>query len=383
MNKIEHFPVNWTDGEKLTAKRFFEQYNNTIETIKEYSTLHQHNYNFGLLDKIDDKVEAVNLEVVSNNSSNIAVQLKSCNAVTLNGYRLFYHKGLYGDSYTPKAYINLDEFGSTEKQMLVVLSINPFKLIPVGIPDPDAVPLHHPYALPEIQLHIVSKDNVNENFIQENHLIVGELFIENKTIKLNDNFIPPVKKIKFHHELNNFNDQLVQSLIRSRNYAILIYKRNKNNGRVNHLSENTFTLCNDIINFYSNHIFYLAQIVAEQSPIFLTEKIAVLANMFSASLNIMDEKDKEMLLQYYYDWTDIKPSQFIHSINDMLTLQYEHTNIKASVDKIERLISLTERLFKKISELEYIGQTKENIVVSEEKSSFTNHGKKNIWSVFD
>ena len=37
--KMKYLPINWTDGVKISADHFFKNYNNIIETIKDYNVI--------------------------------------------------------------------------------------------------------------------------------------------------------------------------------------------------------------------------------------------------------------------------------------------------------------------------------------------------------
>ncbi|APU09420.1 MULTISPECIES: hypothetical protein [Cellulophaga] len=383
-NKIQNLPINWTDGVKLSENHFFKQYYNTIETIKSYNTTNQKNFDYGILEAIDSNLRALDLELSSDTGNTIAISLKSCNAITKNGYKIVFYDGLYGDDYTPKKIINFSETEDSEaRTYYVIASISPFELVPVGQPDPEVIPLHHPNAMPKISLDVIPVNQVNTHFLEGNFIVVGKINAEQGVFSLNESYIPPVKKIIYNDALDKFRVDLIQVLIRMRKNAILIIKKNRNNKRTNKLAENTFVLCNDFNQFYGQSIYYLKEIVAEESPIYLAKQISVLANQFSTSLSIMDEKEREELLQYYFEWTDVKPSNFNSKIEDVLNNNYSHINIAGTVDVLGEFVSIIDRLFNKMSALEYIGQRKDNIVISEDSIIKKDKPGKSSWSIFD
>lgn len=383
-NKIQNLPINWTDGVKLSEKHFFKQYYSVLETIKDYNSSGQKNFDFGILEAIDSNFSALDLELSSDTGTSIAVSLKSCNAITKNGYKILYYKGLYGEDNTPKKVVNFSEAEDASiHNYYVIVSISPFDLIPVGQPEPEAVPLHHPYALPKIALDVVPVNQVNTHFLQGNFIVVGEIKSEQGVFSLNDSYIPPVKKVAYNDALEKFRVDLIQVLLRMRKNSILIIKKNRNHKRINRLAENTFLLCNDFNQFYGQSIYYLKEIVSQESPIFLAKQISILANQFSTSLSIMDEKEREELLQYYFEWTDVKPSNFNSKIEDVLNNRYNHINIIETVEVLGEFISIIDRLFNKMSALEYIGQRKDNIVISEDSVIKKDKPGKSSWSIFD
>lgn len=89
---------------------------------------------------------------------------------------------------------------------------------------------------------------------------------------------------------------------------------------------------------------------------------------------------REELLQYYYEWTNITPSDFMHSIEKVTSIVYEHTDISTSLHTLGAFLTLLERMFHKMGELEYIGLVRENIVVGEESTVSPQEEKKKKWS---
>ncbi len=377
----KYFPINWTDGVKLNFKHFRDSNYNVIQTIKNYNAISQKEYDFGILDRIDD-IDAIKIELVNNSTENLTLKLVSCNAIAQNGYLIIYNEKLYGKEYPTKIINSSDYDNNINQAFYVVVTINPFVPIPVGMPDPEIIPLHHPYALPKISIDILPVGKTNTSYITERFLVVGKISLTNGKFIIDDEYIPPVKKIDYNSRLKNFKEVLVQVLVRVKNYSLQIFKKNKENLKSNKLVEKTFILCENINDFYSQNIFYLQSIIGEQSPIYFVDKISMLANKLSISLNTMDEKDRELLLQYYYEWTDIKPSDFLNIIGQVLSIQYNHIEINDTIKKLNNFLGIIDRLLKKMSDLEYIGQRKDNIVISEESHSLKKE-KEKIWSILD
>ena len=65
----------------------------------------------------------------------------------------------------------------------------------------------------------------------------------------------------------------------------------------------------------------------------------------------------------------------------MLEMQYDHNNINESMKLIDDTFNLIAELWIKLSLLEYIGQHKDNIIVSDKKL-ITQPVKKSKWDIF-
>ena len=65
-------------------------------------------------------------------------------------------------------------------------------------------------------------------------------------------------------------------------------------------------------------------------------------------------------------------------------MEYDHINIAPTLEVLSRFIYLIDRLFTKMSDLEYIGQRKDNIVISEDQTmKKPKDGGSSSWSIFD
>lgn len=310
----------------------------------------------------------------------LSVRLKKCNGLTRGGLPIIFYEGLYGD-YIPTATLPDSNPSAIEDNVfLILVSINPYEMIPIGEPDPEVIPLHHPHVLPSIKLHIMPKSQTNKAFYSKNFLIIGEIKSHGNAFAVNRQYIPPLQKSAYHDGLKSFINQLTHILHNIREDIRTIYSRNLSDKRRDALANNTFVLCNAFSSFYNSRIFFIEQTAQEQPPIFLIQAINELANGFVSALQTLSETMREELLQYYYEWTNITPSDFMHSIEKVTGITYEHTDISSSLHTLGTFLSLLERMFHKMGELEYIGLVRENIVVGEESTTSPQEEKKKKWS---
>ncbi len=196
-------------------------------------------------------------------------------------------------------------------------------------------------------------------------------------------YIPPTSKIKYHPALLLFQKRAATVLVNLRNYCLIINRKNQNKFANNKLASNTFKLCLKVLDFVAEYLFQYSQTAEERPPIFISQSISVLGNYFSNELAIIPETEKEELLQYFYEWVDIKPSELEQIIGDVIEMRYTHTEIYNMLKNVDHFIAVIERLWKKLSDLEYIGQRKDNIVVSEDKRALRETQQQNSWSIID
>mgnify|MGYP006232204391 CR=1 FL=1 len=383
MEKNKNYAVNWTDGVKITQEHFLESHYNLVHTIQDSAATGLNSFNYGIIGSSNGNLNSLEIETYIHTNERLVLRLQACNAVTASGARIVFLPDMYGGE-LPTATIDSSNIDTNSTlDFVVVVTVNPFDLVPVGEPDPEVIPLHHPYALPKISLSIVPRDQINDNFLNSYFLIVGHVQWKNGVFNVDEKYIPPVTKIMYNNELQAFYNSIGQVMTELKANSILINSKNRSKYQNNKLASNTFALCSKVLDFIGQHQFELNQTGIEQPPVFMISKISILANYLSNELSLMDKPEKEGLLQYYYEWIDIKPSMFESAMGEVMQLEYNHLDINEMVSKIDYFIAIMNRLWKKLGQLEYVGQRKENIVISEDKQEVNVTQRSRSWSIID
>lgn len=383
MKDKNYYAVNWTDGVKITKDHFTESYFNTVNTIRDTVQTITHSYDYGLLQAKKGMLSPLEIETHTHTEERLVLKLQSCNAITAGGFKIEFMPDMYGGELPTATIESKDIDTNSNLEFYLIVTVNPFELIPVGEPDPEVIPLHHPYVLPKIGLKIVSKSQFNSSFLEKHFLLVGKIQWRNGSFLVDKGYTPPVARVMYYRPLHEFHKQMTQIFLRLRNYSIIINKKNRDKFQSNALVRNTFLLSAKVMDFVSQYTFEFSQVGEGQSPIFIGQRVSVLANYLSNELAIMEETEKEKLLQYYYEWIDIKPSVFESTLGDLIDLKYDHLDINSMLDKVDFFVVILDKLWKRLSDLEYIGQRKDNIVISEESTSIKTPSSNRSWSIID
>ncbi|MCT4663704.1 MAG: hypothetical protein N4A45_00555 [Flavobacteriales bacterium] len=387
MNKIKKsekiLPINWTDGVKLSKDHFIHQQAQIDQSQTDFAKTQLTAYNYGLLESNRTESDSCVLQIDATNDQKVQVQLDYCHAITQGGIPVYYDKKLYGSN---KAVASLDTDGidiTQSVELYLVLAVDPFQRIPSGEPDPDCIPLHHPYTVSKVNIHILSSQEIDKDFLVNNYLTVGRVFWQNNSFVVDDQYIPPTSKILYNKTLLAFYDSVSKILVDLKSYSLIINTKNEGKYDKNRLAKNTFMLCRKVLDFVGQNLFAYQQMGKEQAPIFLVNSLSVLAHYMATELALFNKKNKEELLQYFYEWINVSPSVLEGALNDIIHLEYNHKDIKSSVEKLDFFLAIMHKLWKKLSELEYIGQRRENIVIGEEKHSSFSKEQKKTYSILD
>ena len=131
------------------------------------------------------------------------------------------------------------------------------------------------------------------------------------------------------------------------------------------LSFNISLISKEILRYSSIIYFDFKNNGLKESPIKTINCFSSLANTIYVSLSFFKESEKEEILKYFYEWTDITPGAFEELLTGMIDLEYDHENLRTVMLQTERFLTVFSQLWGKLSQLEFIGKHKENIVVSE------------------
>lgn len=374
--------VNWADGMKLTQNHFKEGDAHLHDSLRDVAASPLNSFNFGLLPPNSGETSSLSLNIYNHPNSHVEIILENCNILSANGSRMVYWQGLYGNM-NPRLSVQASDMDATNKtEFYVLLNLNPYEGVPIGEPDPEEIPLRHPNLYPKISLHLMTKRQVNSEFIGAHQFIVGVLVWENQQFYWNEDYIPPCTSMSSHRSLLSFLEKTNSVFSQLKNWSVLIIRKNSFGKPVNNkLAQNTCRICEDILEFISTNIFEIKYIIKECPPILLVNKISLLANRINMILLTMEDRYKEELLQYYHEWENVRPVDFESVLGELMELEYNHSDIRAALVSIDKFLTTLSVVWSKLSQLEYVGQRKDNIVIREEVQKGNTVSKK--WSLLD
>lgn len=365
MKKIKYLPINWQNGMLLTEKYFRHTHCEFIENLHQARQERLTRYNYGLGESPNGDTEAVQLEIVGSSIDSVQLSLKYCNAITHSGSAILYSEELYG-SFRPTVSLAGLSQEALEQGVLVALTADPYEGVPVGYPSPNESPLRHPHVLPKIALSVLPIGAANASFLSEEFIVIGKGQASGGFFSLDVNYIPPVQRLKYSPKLLKSYQSILAQLQMLDTQITHIYKKNLGDRRRSDLTASLFSMCSEIQMFNAQHFFALEYTVVEQPPVEFFQKINIMARSVANALIRLQTKDFEALLQYFYEWTDVTPSEFDHALNNMVALKYDHIDIEHALIVSKDFTNKLSTILGKMSELEYVGLIRENIIISDD-----------------
>ena len=359
--------VNWVEGMTVNHLHFQQMENYFIDRLRDDLTGRLTAYNYGLLPSDGDRGNSDAFDISQQLTGKVEIRLIRCNALTSGGYRISYNPPhgeclLYTHSFDADS-----KSPASDKDILwdVILSVEPYRRVPTGIPDEEETPPRHPDCTEHYSLSVVLKDTLNLKQMGLHHLVIGRIRQRGERYEVDNSHIPPCTSMNSHAELliyfEKFNKYL--SDIERASMSIIAKIRNRTNNTS--LANQVFRLCQEIIRHISSIYFKFRNTGKYSAPIYIVDYCSTLAHTCFAALNFNSTADKEEMLKYFYEWIGVTPGTFEEQLAETLGILYDHENIRVIMFQAESFLATLSELLIKLSTLEYIGQHKENIVVAE------------------
>ncbi len=348
MQPLKNKAVNWQDGMKISKDHLIQQESFFIERVRDASSININNLNYGLLSVSHDSGKSLNVKITVDPAKIIKVHLLECHAINAGGERIEITGG--------KLTADFDYSESKEKNFYVIIGVNLFARNAVGSPAPNEEPARLPYCEPTYQLEILPESQMGSR--ENSLLIIGKLQTTNGRLQVIDEFIPPSSSVKNFPLLLEKYHSLGNQMGETANLNLSIVQKIHAKSQATSLVKSLMTLSEKVSDFLAENLAKFMGIVSEMPPVYLVENFIRFAYMMRFTLERMPPKDKEELLTYFSEWTDMTVSQINERISSMLRCEYKHDDIQESLSKAEEFMLMVHTIFSKLNALDFIGKKK-------------------------
>lgn len=382
ISPLKYRPINWIDGMKLSSAHFVatDQYNQDF--IRDARSLSLNNYNYGLLPPFSGQRVSHDIEVTEKATNQVEIKIRHCNAITAEGCRIDIDSSAdYNNQLTYSHYFNEN---SDSRRIIynVLLLVNPFERVPSGNPDPQDNPPRYPEISRGYSISLLPVAEMAPKATDNYHLTIAQLILENGKISINNNYIPPSSAVVSHPNLIRYYELFSTLMNDIQLSAFKIIDKTTGKEAITPLGKNIRLLSEKLLDYLAQVFFSYRNLGYQQSPIQLAGYFSNLAHVFFTGVKLIEPKEREEMLKYFYEWRDVTPSNFEELLARNIELIYNHQDIYASMSLIEEFLKVMAALWNKLSMLEYIGQRKENIVVAEQQMVQQVQAKR-TWTLLD
>lgn len=386
--QLEKKLINWVDGMKISNEHLKQTEDYFIDVVRDATNMRLTEYNFGLLPPYKGEKLSSDFEINERISNHVEIELRKCNAVTPGGYRITINP-VDASDYLKLDYPFEEEVDVTEGEdgnlyWDVILVVRPFDRIPLGPPNPEETPPRHPDSGKSYSLFIRPAGQIKSEDFGMHHLIIGRVTKIADRYEVDHSYIPPCTSMSSHPNLKEYYERFGKYFneIEISSHKI-IQKIHDQEHKSSEIANNIKLVCEHLLSYIATVYFNFRNTGRNYAPIEIINTFSSLAHTTFVSINFINKKQKEEMLQYFYEWSDVTPGNFVEMLTDMLEVTYNHHNIRKMMDKTEYFLMEFSKLWIKLSTLEYIGQHKENIVVAEKVQKIDVSTRRSEWTIID
>lgn len=357
--------VNWVDGMKISQQHFDAHTNFILDGFREVRAVFTNAFNYGLLPVHTKNTERAIFEVFDSLTGDVEVVIKHCSALTPAGFKI----DLTDFSVNLKGLIPTvgEELQQQKIPYYLILSVNPFNKVPHGTLDLDETPPRYPFTKPSHQIEFMPVASFDTRGAkgESNFIVLGKVIVQGKTMQPDLDFIPPCTSVISHPLLLNSYNRAATLMPTLQKYAMRIFQKNTIDKQNSKLAASVKQLCQVLIYDIGNAYFNFRNVIPHVSPIYFVACFSQLAVHLYQATQVLPPTDLEEMLNYIGEWSDIAPHVLLHQLTHVAEIKYEHMDCGLHLDQIQVLLSSLEKIFLQLSELDYIGQRKENIIITE------------------
>ncbi|WP_339702530.1 hypothetical protein [uncultured Marixanthomonas sp.] len=359
--------INWIDGMKINKSHFIGQDNAAVKLIHEALQKDISSVNFGLLPDASTD-DAVDMVLSMDGQNTVHIKLHKCRAVTQGGYLINITKAESNQLEKANKVITAKHtFNEDETSCYIVLTIHPYKRVPIGEADEEEEPPRHPNVIPEYSLDIIPEENINQSEFGMYYVTIGKVVYEEGRATLVEDFIPPCTSIQSHEDLKYTYVEIDTFLNAMERYSLQIIQKIHQKKQANDLAVMVKYISENVLQHLGGKLPEFRQEDRFNPPIAMITKLMALSRVIKNSMDVYVGTGKEELLNYLSDWCDVNQGAFENVLVEMIELEYQHTDINKALSKVSAFTKLMLSLFKKLNELDYIGKKSDSkIFVKEE-----------------
>jgi hypothetical protein len=360
--------TNWANGMKIDSSHFENSEMSLSGMIQDSFSHTLTPYNFGLMDTAKSPFESIEVSVSKTVNDNYQIVVSRLRAVTYGGIFIDVRPEITGDL-TCNFQSDNSRKGGNKSDYLLMVSADWSKRVPAGQADPSETPMRQPFVHPAYALDVISAENYSVDKIPLAALVIGKLVQKGDELVWDKNYIPPVSSVRSYpllrQKYNVIAEQLNTLQIASYNIIYKVVNKNQNIP----LAFNIKFICEKIIYHLSSLYFPQRYYIPHNSPLFLIDELCQVANNLKFAIDFLHEKEKEDILNYFKEWSELSPGRIDEILTAMIEVDYDHHNIADSVDIGLEFIQEISDLFKRISELDIIGKRRGDKIMAVRESS--------------
>jgi len=368
--------INWINGMKLGKAHFLELQSAIWSSLSQSRSLSVSDFNYGVLRKGEES-SSFKADINIQQPNIIEVDVKKMTAITANGSLI-----VVNESDKVKGYFQLDqlELKDENAKYYAIVTADATNPVPYGTPNTDEIPVRLPYLRPSYMVDLISENHLADRTRPGHVIPIAAFLIQRGRIRRIDEYIVPFYRNEDSEEASSFADSYIEFLLKLEDCCTETISKARNKERITNLYKNAIYLCDRLLPQIENSLLHLKLSKYSLNILSFQESSCTLARNIHNSLQIIDPKEREELIQYIAEQTSLTSGEYAQMLGRLFQSEYDHWNIADTLTLLSGFCKITLQLFTKIKESEYVGKKQDaGIIIDERVKKEEESSKKKGW----
>jgi hypothetical protein len=353
---IRHFPVNWIEGMKINKNHFIELQDNIEDITRDARSLGINELNYGLLSTPLSTPFQYTASLDAHKE--LSVNIKLLKAITPGGGRIEITD--YTGPFSERMELKSSEY--KDDTYYIMLNVDPFQRIPSGEQNMKEVPPRYPIATSRYFITTLVENQVNQTNIGSLQFPIGKFKATQEKLELIGTYIPPCLSVSGHPGLVKLFEVYDSYFFKIEFNSIQIIQKIKFRNNIedeNIIATMVQVACNKVVNFIEQRITEIKWVGVQEKPINILHNIIGFARTLKNCFDTFSGDGKEMLFNYFSEWTETKSGDFERLFSDIINVKFKSYDIEKNVEQAIMFLTKMESLFAILNQLDYIGRKKD------------------------
>ncbi len=351
---IKNFKVNWIDGMKISKEHFLQLQAYVHDTMKDTSSVQMGKHDYGFISSYlsESQEFLVNIDA----HKNLKVAIKKLRAITPNGNRIEI------TSQTPniKEEITIDELENSDFESgYVLLNCTNQESVAFGEQNAKEVPPRHPFITQKYFISFAKASELETSGVAPNQVPIAKIIKDGNALTVSQSYTPPSKSLSADESLVNFYNTIETFLKTTERHAIQIAQKIKSKDNDNSISDTLFNAVDKIYTYLAQEITHIKLDEYDMTPRKLLGVVISFARLFKNAVDVAPSQNKELLFNYFAEWTDLKGGDYEKLFTTVINQVYKHHDIEENIIIVEDFITVIDKLFTLLTQIDYIGKRRD------------------------
>lgn len=351
---MENRLVNWKDGMMLSAGHLFKTEDYFLEYISKLGAAVLMANSYGLVARPNDDQLVTAYE---SNSGELYLSVSSMSYLTEAGHVIHIPHGEALDYITTGL-----PLAKADERYAVLVNLHPDKRSEFGEADTDEQPPRVPWSRVKLSVSLHPFSSIKS--VGGKSAVVGVIRKLSGSWVVDKNYIAPVCKVKYSRELCERLQQLHKHIDRLIALSTAIIGKIHLRGRGYSLADNIFKFVSLLLAALEGGRFAIMGKMYDISPYEVRLFFSRVGGEMTGFMKSLSAEQRGELLEYVNEWCLIPPGIFMRGAEQVSEPDYSQFDIAASFFKIEDYVRNVMIFMEQLVKLEFVGQRKENIVIS-------------------